>query len=176
MMKNVRDSAPTLLAVLVAFGLLAALSHVMVDAARSWSDGDRATVRFLARPAASAQTARGTLRVRAAASQAALEQGLVGSPALTGDEAMLYPLVPRRAHGFWMKDMTFGVDRIWIRAGKVVRVDADVRPPAPRTPDRQIPVARAPGAVDFVVEARAGWAAEHDVRAGLHVDVRRGSS
>ncbi len=82
------------------------------------------------------------------------ERGLGGRDRLDWDRGMLFvydrPLFP----GFWMKDMRFDIDIVWIRDGRIVgihhRVPHEVEPP--------LPTYRPPEAVDRVLEVPAGGA------------------
>jgi uncharacterized membrane protein (UPF0127 family) len=60
---------------------------------------------------------------------ASREQGLSGRSELKDDEGMLFIFEHPGKYGFWMKDMTFPIDIIWINQdGVVVHIEREVTP------------------------------------------------
>ncbi len=56
-------------------------------------------------------------------------QGLSGKEGLGEDEGMLFVFEYPAKHGFWMKDMNFAIDIIWINAEKqVLGIERGVEP------------------------------------------------
>lgn len=103
----------------------------------------------------------GTVSVSLARTPAEQERGLGGRESLAPDEGMLFVFPQDGRYAFWMKDMKFSIDIIWIAAdGTVVYVVPNLSPSSyprsygPKTPAR------------FVLEVPAGWAAAHYVRIG----------
>ncbi len=72
------------------------------------------------------------------------EKGLSGRPALPLDEGMLFLFPSASVRAFWMKDMNFPIDIIWIDKGwRVVGVEAHATPDSyPKTFTSPSPVAR----------------------------------
>jgi len=99
-------------------------------------------------------------------------RGLSGRDAIGADEAMLFifPLVKERT--FWMKDMRFPIDIIWLRGGVVVGITPDV-PPEPGVPEDALIRYPSPGQVDQVVEVAAGTAARIGIHEGDAVQIAR---
>jgi len=95
-------------------------------------------------------------------------QGLSGRAELAPDHGMLFVFPAASRYEFWMKDMNFALDFLWLHKGVVVEVVANVPPPsqAEPTPARVRPSQLA----DSVIEVPAGWAAEHKVVAGAKVE------
>lgn len=57
------------------------------------------------------------------------EQGLSGRPGLKDDEGMLFVFLQVGKHLFWMKDMFFSIDMIWLGADmKVIYIKKDATP------------------------------------------------
>ncbi|MEK7176805.1 MAG: DUF192 domain-containing protein [Patescibacteria group bacterium] len=57
------------------------------------------------------------------------QQGLSGKPSLGDKEGMFFIFNTSDTHGFWMKDMKFAIDIIWISEnGQVVHVERAVEP------------------------------------------------
>ena len=94
------------------------------------------------------------------------QRGLSGRPALGASEGMLFPYPEPGLHGFWMPDMHFDIDIVWIRAGRIVDVSANVSRAEPRVVHRP----REPA--DLVLELPAGTAERRGFRVGdaVHVE------
>lgn len=57
------------------------------------------------------------------------QMGLSGRPGLEKDEGMLFIFPDDGLHGFWMKDMRFSIDILWLdSAGKVVHIVENAPP------------------------------------------------
>lgn len=94
-------------------------------------------------------------------------KGLGGRDTLGDDRGMMWVYPSAQDVTFWMKDMRFGLDFLWIRDGQVIGVTANVPPPKSRT--EQLQLIRSPEAVDRVVEVNAGYAATHGITIGTTV-------
>lgn len=94
-----------------------------------------------------------------------LAQGLSGRNQVKGD-GMLFVLPTRSKPSFWMKDMQFDLDMIWINEGKVVEITANVPAPPPGTPDRALPAYSPQQVVDHVLEVPAGTAQKRGISPG----------
>lgn len=71
---------------------------------------------------------------------------------------------------FWMRQMRFPIDIIWINHGKVIGVAADTQP-EPGVPESQLATYHSPQPVRNVLEVPAGFAARHGIGAGTRVKV-----
>lgn len=93
-------------------------------------------------------------------------QGLSGREGLAPDEAMLFVFAEPGLPGFWMPDMHFDLDLVWIRAGRIV----DLTPFVSRREPERVYRPREPA--DVVLEVRAGTAMLHGWRRGdrVHFD------
>jgi uncharacterized membrane protein (UPF0127 family) len=95
-------------------------------------------------------------------------QGLSGRDPLRDDQGMLFdfhsaqPVTPT----FWMKDMKFPLDLVWINNGKIIGITKSVPQPQPGTPDADLPQYHPPAPVTEVLEVRGGWSDEHGVGVG----------
>lgn len=89
------------------------------------------------------------------------EQGLSGRPSLSDGEGMLFIFDTPAQYGFWMKDMNFPIDIVWISAQKkIVGVEASVSPstfPQIFTPKEPIL---------YVLELPAGFAKKEHIDIG----------
>lgn len=97
-----------------------------------------------------------TLRTRA--------QGLSGRGALGENSAMLFIFQIPFSYSFWMKDMNFPLDMVWIRKGAVIGVTENVSPPSGGI--LSLPTYSPPGAVDQVLEINAGAFKKFDLKIG----------
>ena len=92
--------------------------------------------------------------------------GLGGRDALADGAGMLFVFPRDTTPGFWMKDMRFPLDMVWIDAGKrVIGVTADVQP-QPGATDNALALYQPPSPVQYVLELSAGAAARLGLAAG----------
>ncbi|MES2314396.1 MAG: DUF192 domain-containing protein [Patescibacteria group bacterium] len=91
-------------------------------AKKSYSD-----ITFL--PSTSIITSKGSVKAFVANTEASREQGLSGQDSLPNGVGMLFVFNSSGKYGFWMKDMSFSLDLIWIDANKkIVGVTKNVLP------------------------------------------------
>jgi len=93
------------------------------------------------------------------------QRGLSGRRQLADGQGMLFPYDEPGLHGFWMPDMHFDIDILWIRAGRIVHVEARVPHDDART------IYRPPEPADLVLEVPAGSAEHRGWRVGDAVEV-----
>lgn len=107
------------------------------------------------------------VRVEVAATEATQERGLSGKRGLDALEGMYFVFPHEDKYAFWMKDMLFPIDIIWIREGAIADITTDIPPPGPG--QAQLPTYGPRVPVDRVLEVRAGFAREHGLKIGLPV-------
>jgi uncharacterized membrane protein (UPF0127 family) len=95
-------------------------------------------------------------------------QGLSGREALEAGHGMLFIFKTASTQNFWMKDMHFPIDIIWINEGKVIGFAE--RAPVPTS---SIPTFTSNGPADMVLEVPAGTVANEGIKAGDTVEVLR---
>ncbi len=66
------------------------------------------------------------IKVEVAESQEKIIQGLSGKESLCADCGMLFILPESEKHVFWMKEMKFDLDFVWIKGNRVVRIDENI--------------------------------------------------
>ena len=94
-------------------------------------------------------------------------QGLSGRPVLEEGTGMLFVFQEERQHTFWMKDMRFPLDMIWINADcAIADIIADVPNPPPDQKDGALPTYSPSAPGTFVLELNAGVAAASGLQTG----------
>lgn len=110
-----------------------------------------------------------TVEVEIARDGPARARGLSGRAGLAPGRGMLFLHEVADRHPYWMKDMRFEIDILWLRGGRVVDVAHRVPPPPPGTAEADLPL-YAPGApADAVLEVPAGFAHQHGWSVGQEV-------
>ena len=94
-------------------------------------------------------------------------QGLSGRENLPEDQGMIFIFPEPGNYGFWMRQMRFPLDIIWISAEKkIIGIEPNIPPPLPSTPETELKIYYPPEAVQYVLEGNAGWSERHQIRIG----------
>lgn len=88
-----------------------------------------------------------------------LEKGLGGRDGLCLNCGMFFKFSQPGKYAFWMKDMKFPIDIIWINAGEIVHLEKNV-------PPSLIGTLVSPYDADSVLEINAGTSDELKIKAG----------
>ena len=107
-----------------------------------------------------------TFDVEIASTMAEQACGLSGRTGLAQGEGMLFPFGRPGVQSFWMKDMSFPLDMIWIGGGKVVGFEQNAPAPAPGTSLWRLPIYTSPSSTDSVLEVPAGIVAKDNIKVG----------
>ncbi len=99
---------------------------------------------------------------------ASITQGLSGRDEI-GATGMLFIFNHAQKPSFWMREMKFDLDLIWISHNQVVEITPDVPAPQPNTPLTALPLYQPQQEVELVLEVPAGKAAEMGVQPGDQV-------
>jgi len=101
------------------------------------------------------------LKVEIVSTDEGKRQGLSGRISLASDQGMLFVFDRPQVHSFWMKDMHFPIDMIWLDENyRVVDVTHDAQPSSyPATFSPKIPA-------QYVLEVNAGLAESFNVGVG----------
>ncbi len=99
------------------------------------------------------------------------ERGLGNRESLVADHGMLFVYDHKEQYGFWMKNMRFPLDFVWIAGKTVISLDTDVQPPA--SPNEQLKVYQPPIGVDKVLELPAGTVKQTGITIGDTVEILR---
>jgi uncharacterized membrane protein (UPF0127 family) len=108
-----------------------------------------------------------TLNVEIADTPAKQQQGLSGKKFMDDDQGMLFDFGSVQSPAFWMKDMSFNLDFVWIANGKVVGITPDVS--HPNSPADPLPTYNPPLPVNQVLEVNAGWGKKNNIKTGDEV-------
>lgn len=88
-------------------------------------------------------------------------RGLSGRQSLAEERGMLFIFPQPGTYAFWMPDMHFAIDIIWIgQDRRIVDISANVAPES--YPERFMPSSP----VQYVLEVNAGFAARNNIRIG----------
>lgn len=107
------------------------------------------------------------LKVELALTTEQQTRGLSGRESLAPGAGMLFKFAQADKYNFWMKDMKFALDFIWVREGQIVQLNADIPPPLKDFPRPETLQAREP--VDAVIEVPAGWVKDNGIKIGAKV-------
>lgn len=107
-----------------------------------------------------------TFDVELATTMAEQACGLSGRTGLGDNQGMLFMFGRPNTQTFWMKDMTFALDIIWIGGGKVVGVTENVPPPAPGAHIWELKLYGSPSNTDSVLEVSAGTVTKDGIKVG----------
>lgn len=109
-----------------------------------------------------------TVKVELRNDDAGRAQGLSGRATLSADTGMLFDFTDTstRIPGFWMKEMLFDIDIIWISQNKITAINRSVPKPAEGVTLDQLPVYYPPGEIDYVLEVPAGWSQKNKIEIG----------
>lgn len=91
-------------------------------------------------------------------------KGLSGRQSLCPECGMLFIFNEKQRPSFWMKDMLFPIDIIWINENIIVGIDANL--PVEPAVNGQFKYYQAPGAITSVLEVNAGFTTRHNIRKG----------
>lgn len=104
------------------------------------------------------------MRVEVAETVAEKAKGLSGKKFMPQDWGMWFVFDQPQRLAFWMKDMEFGLDFIWLNGKQVVEITERVGKPKTKKEEEKI---ISPQVVtDGVIEVNAGWVAKHGIEVG----------
>ncbi len=113
------------------------------------------------------------IKVEVADTEIFRNKGLGEKESLGENEGMLFVFEKENiTPSFWMKDMKFAIDIIWIDDEKIVQIDEDVQPPEPKTPSSALKMYSPNQPVDYVLEVNAGYVNSNGVEIGDFLDLK----
>jgi uncharacterized membrane protein (UPF0127 family) len=104
------------------------------------------------------------IEIETANTESSRQRGLSGRKELPQNQGLLFVFPHEANHSFWMKDMNFALDFIWLRQGKIVELTENVPPPSQMNNQPAIITPKEP--VDQVLEVNAGFIKLHNITIG----------
>ncbi len=99
------------------------------------------------------------------------ERGLSGRTSLDVSSGMLFVFTEAGyTPKFWMKGMLIPIDIVWIKDGKIVKIDKSVPVEKEGTPENKYKTYSA-GSVNYVLEVNAGFCNTHKISVGDTVSI-----
>jgi hypothetical protein len=98
-------------------------------------------------------------------------RGLSYRASLGENDGMLFIFNTGSVQTFWMKDMNFPLDMIWISGNIVDGFAQNVPTPASGTPLWSLPIYASPANIDKVLEVNAGTVAKYNIKVGDSVTI-----
>lgn len=95
------------------------------------------------------------------------EIGLSGIKSFPENEGMLFPFGKEGFYSFWMKNMQFPIDIIFINKNRIVKIFDNV--PAPKSDTESLPLYQPDQPADSVLEINAGLSKKYSFKQGDEV-------
>lgn len=105
------------------------------------------------------------LQVEVVNTPASISQGLSGRDQI-GSDGMLFFLPQTAIPTFWMKEMQFDLDMVWLKNYQVVDITRDVPHPDSKTPLAELPIFSPASPANLVLEVKAGQAETRQIKVG----------
>lgn len=106
-----------------------------------------------------------TLNVEVVNTPQSTSQGLSGREEI-GTDGMLFVFPKIETRYFWMKDMNFDIDIVWIADETVIDISRNTPKPQPNTPDFKLETYSSKEGVNMVLEINKGKAQELNINPG----------
>ena len=103
-----------------------------------------------------------TFEVEVADTVLSRSRGLSGRNGLGDHKRMLFIFNGTSSSGFWMKDMKFPIDIIWMQEGRVIGFSENL-PAEPGKSMFKLPIYYPPAPIDRVLEVGAGTVKKYDI-------------
>ena len=93
-------------------------------------------------------------------------KGLSNRDSLDQNKGMLFAFPEEAIATFWMKDVKFDLDIIWIRDSKIVKIDKNAKAPKAGTPDNKLALYKSDQPIDYVLEVNSGFVEKNKIEVG----------
>lgn len=111
-----------------------------------------------------------TFKITKATSDKDRQVGLSGRTSLASDAGMLFVFDKPDFYAFWMKEMKFPIDIIYIRDNRIVTIYRNVVPP--KSKEENPPVFRPEEPANAVLEISAGLSEKYKFKKGDQVTIK----
>jgi uncharacterized protein len=98
------------------------------------------------------------------------QRGLSGRQSIEENQGMLFPFQAPDFLAFWMKDMNFAIDIVWLKGDEIVDISADIQP-QPGVPDSELRTYSPKVPANGVLELKAGWASRNGLKIGDRIEI-----
>jgi uncharacterized membrane protein (UPF0127 family) len=113
-----------------------------------------------------------TLKVRVAKTAQERAVGLSNVKKIGRNEGMLFVFnVENTRPAFWMKDMLFPIDIIWINDGKITQIHESVSAPENGINNKNLHLYKPNVGIDLVLEVNAGFSKDNNISVGDTVNL-----
>ena len=93
------------------------------------------------------------------------ETGLAAFDQISENQGMIFSFDDATVRTFWMKNMKFAIDIIWIRDDKIIGIDENIELETNK-PDNQLTRYSSVEPSDSVIEVNAGWCQRNNIAVG----------
>ena len=101
------------------------------------------------------------------------QQGLSGRQSLAENQGMLFVFDDLKIRNFWMKEMNFPIDIIWLIDNKVIAWESDVPIPQTRQKLENLLSYYSPQPINMVLEVSAGTANRLNLKVGDIITINK---
>jgi len=105
-------------------------------------------------------------KIEAVYSSTDIMRGLSGRETMADDQAMLFIFPDKQLRTFWMKDMNFNIDLLWIENNEIVAFENNMLAPVENIPLNELLRYTSPQPVDKVLEIKAGLINSLNIKIG----------
>lgn len=110
-----------------------------------------------------------TFNVSQAKTEKEKEIGLSGKDSIGDNQGMIFLFDKPDYYGFWMKNMKFSIDIIYVAKKKIVTIFSNV--PYPKDPTQQLTIYTPTQPADTVIELKAGAVKKNNIHVGDTVNI-----
>lgn len=111
-----------------------------------------------------------TFNLEIAKSQKDKEIGLSKYNSISNNFGMLFPFEKDGNYSFWMKNMKFPIDIIFIKDNKIIKIFSNA--PYPKSDNEQLPIYTPSEPSDTVLEINAGLSEKYKFKNGDLVEIK----
>lgn len=112
------------------------------------------------------------IKIEVVQTEEARQVGLSNRDSLDKDSGMFFTFDKLDVrHSFWMKDMKFAIDIIWINDSEIAQITHSVPTVVEGTPNKKIPQYLPQKAIDYVLEVNAGSSKMWGIKVGDSVQI-----